>query len=187
MLEKIRKAANVRFFMITRHLKMSESARGVEGGTRVADAQILIKRSGSHREAAHRRIVHAVDVFTNVPDTRDRYKNINYNEEIRVLKVTQARLGHRFFVVLCLLFDQTLHIAGSAREPTAYAALSYYWGSDEPGHESFMFENGEDYEQWRQTDTPAALETSLTSCLLIQDNLKNALKHLQSEIETVVL
>lgn len=117
------------------------------------------------------------------------YKNINYDQEIRVLKIYPGKRGTRIAcrLVRCPLRNPNGQLYSDPSEPlpyTPYAALSYYWGEDKAKKKVYMFETDEAYEQW--TDKNESF-FSFVGYIHIRNNLEAALEQLRSEREHVYL
>lgn len=110
------------------------------------------------------------------------YKDINYNENIRVLRIFP---GMKTSPICCVLLPSVLpdanHNINSKLEKLEYTALSYCWGDGDPVDEIYIYK-----------ETEANPEGSEASSLpfdtrLIQKNLKEALLQLRSEHAVVNL
>ncbi|KAF7860721.1 hypothetical protein EAF04_008239 [Stromatinia cepivora] len=110
------------------------------------------------------------------------YKDINYNEDIRVLRILP---GRRSSPICCVLLPSALpdsnSYTNSKVEKLEYTALSYYWGDDDPVHEIHIYKDDEaNSEASKATLWP--FDTRV-----IQKNLREALLQLRSEDEEVHL
>lgn len=142
--------------------------------------------------AARQRMLHAANQIRNTLEQRNTYcyKNIDYNNQIRVLKIFPGRPGTPIHCCLipCKLFEQTANSSLKISDSVPYAALSYFWGNDEPEEEIRVFATEGGYYEWRKKDMRGVmLQTTMVSCLLIRTNLHNALQQLRSEKDPVVL
>lgn len=156
-----------------------------------------LPHSRSHSGAARRQIVRAVKKITNALDKKNTYayKNISYDKEIRVLKVFPGAKGSKLLCCLvpCPLLDQSQPTS----DPTnliPYAALSYFWGEDEPKNVVYMFDTEAAYEDWKEKDPnglllrPVATRIlPVVAHILIRNNLKDALEQLRSRDTTVTV
>lgn len=150
----------------------------------------LGQRQGGHGGAARRRIV---DAANRVVDSVGRkntyaYKNISYDQEIRVLKIYPGRPGSIIAcrLVRCPLLDPSGQPCSDHSEPIPYAALSYYWGEDKPKNRVYILDTDKAYEDWKEKDKNNSLR-SFVGNIHIQDNLRAALEHLRSEHDPVYL
>ncbi|KAH7400273.1 heterokaryon incompatibility protein-domain-containing protein, partial [Cadophora sp. MPI-SDFR-AT-0126] len=137
-------------------------------------------------------MLHAANQIRNTLEQRNTYcyKNIDYNNQIRVLKIFPGRPGTPIHCCLipCKLFEQTANSSLKISDSVPYAALSYFWGNDEPEEEIRVFATEGGYYEWRKKDMRGVmLQTTMVSCLLIRTNLHNALQQLRSEKDPVVL
>ncbi|KAH6698463.1 heterokaryon incompatibility protein-domain-containing protein, partial [Leptodontidium sp. MPI-SDFR-AT-0119] len=117
------------------------------------------------------------------------YKNIDYDNEIRVLKVYPGLPGSAIICCLlpCPLVDQTLQPALPSSIP--YAALSYCWGSDEAVNKIYFLETDKVYTEWKGPNKNALdgmVRTKMVSCLLVGSSLKDALETLRSRSKEAV-
>ncbi|TVY33496.1 Heterokaryon incompatibility protein 6,OR allele [Lachnellula subtilissima] len=127
----------------------------------------------------------AVDVTRN-PTTYS-YKNIDYERQIRVLKIYKGGRDDR--LEGCLLPRSLVPTKGTAQDepPIQYTALSYYWGTDAASNKIYLYND----------DTAQATITSnikargaldllkSISFLYIQNNLNAALRQLRSEEDEI--
>ncbi|KAI9644819.1 hypothetical protein NHQ30_006846 [Ciborinia camelliae] len=106
------------------------------------------------------------------------YNDINYNEEIRVLRILR---GERESQISCVLLPSALPSSNghsnSKLKKLEYCALSYYWGDDDPAHQISISE-GPDSEGAK----PMSWEFATR---FIQKNLHEALLQLRSATEGV--
>ncbi|PVH81292.1 HET-domain-containing protein, partial [Cadophora sp. DSE1049] len=149
-------------------------------------------RADGRGVAARQRMRHAANQARNILQQRDTYcyKNIDYDNQIRVLKIFPGSPGTpiRCCLIPCKLFNQTVNPGITTGDSIPYAALSYCWGPEKPVEEIRVFATEDDYYEWRRTDVSGAmLQTTMVSCLLIRTNLHDALQHLRSESEPIVL
>ncbi|KAA8567074.1 hypothetical protein EYC84_010148 [Monilinia fructicola] len=104
------------------------------------------------------------------------YSDINYNEEIRVLRILP---GRRKSPICCVLMPSSLPDSNkgsnSTLEKLEYCALSYYWGDDDPEYEVHIYKEPEANSE----GSKAALWPFDTR--IIQKNLREALLQLRSE------
>jgi hypothetical protein len=149
----------------------------------------------THSGAARRRILKATNELTDALIRKNTYayKNINCENQIRVLKVFPGKPGPETKILCCLvtcpLVDQGVPQASQQGSLIRYEALSYCWGEEEPENEVYMFETEEAYKEWRKTDKNGVLLTSLLSISLwitghfaYKQPLKEKLKFLRNGI-----
>ncbi|PQE25693.1 heterokaryon incompatibility -domain-containing protein [Rutstroemia sp. NJR-2017a BBW] len=113
------------------------------------------------------------------------YKDINYNEEIRVLKIIPdprpaARLR---CLVATISLAETTELLSHKQLP--YCALSYYWGDDDPTNEILIHEEIESGSDTNGNES--AFWPSVWKNTYIQNNLVAALKQIRSQDKVVVL
>lgn len=151
------------------------------------------KHSRTHSGAARRRILKAANELTDALDRKNTYayKNINSDNQIRVLKVFPGKPGPETKILCCLvpcpLLDQGIQQTSQRASLIQYEALSYNWGEEEPENEVYMFETEEAYKEWRSRDRKGVLLKTFVSQMLIRDNLRDALEQLRSPTDTVNL
>lgn len=143
-----------------------------------------LTHSRSHSGAARRQIAKAVNKLTDALDRKNTYayKNISCDKEIRVLKVFPGPPKSKILCCLvpCPLLDPTSQPTSNPANLIPYAALSYFWGEDEPENVVYIFETEDAYKEWTKTDTKGILLEHFVSHMLIRDNLRDALEQLRS-------
>jgi len=150
----------------------------------------LGQHQGGHGKAARRRIVDAAHKVVDSVERKNTYayKNISYDQEIRVLKIYPGRpesiIACR--LVRCPLLDPSGQPYSDHSEPIPYAALSYYWGEDKPKNKVYILDTDKAYEDWKDKDKKNSL-LPFVSKIHVQDNLRAALEHLRSEHDPVYL
>jgi hypothetical protein len=151
------------------------------------------KYSRTHSGAARRRVLKATNELTDALDRKNTYayKNIDCENQIRVLKVFPGKPGPETKILCCLvpcpLVDQGIPQTSQRGTLIRYEALSYCWGEEEPENEVYMFETEEAYKEWRKTDTKGVLLKPFVSHMLIRNNLRDALEQLRSPTDTINL
>jgi len=145
---------------------------------------------GGHGKAAKWQVNKVLNKLTDALEKKNTYayKNIKCDEEIRVLKLYPGVPGSP---ILCCLIPSALHSPGSPLprdgiESLDYEALSYYWGTDDPQHGIYIFENHEAYVDWKETDKHERL-LPWVGQILIRSNLRDALEQLRSTSEPIYL
>jgi hypothetical protein len=126
-------------------------------------------------------------VQTVIPPRRGNYiyRDINHDEDIRVLKIIPNR--NPAAKIRCLV--ATISLAETtgflSHEQVPYWALSYYWGDDDPRNEIFIHEEPESGSDTNRNDTPFWHLTWNNA--YIQNNLMAALKQMRSQESVVIL
>ncbi|KAE9380842.1 HET-domain-containing protein [Stipitochalara longipes BDJ] len=153
----------------------------------------LDKHSRTHSGAARQRILKATNTLTDALDRKNTYayKNIDCDNQIRVLKVFPPEPGAKTKILCCLVpcpllgqgVQQTSHLSSLIQ----YEALSYNWGVEEPENKVYIFGTPEAYDEWRKINKTGALLEHLVSHMLIRNNLRDALEQLRSPKNTVNL
>ncbi|PQE11085.1 heterokaryon incompatibility -domain-containing protein [Rutstroemia sp. NJR-2017a BVV2] len=112
------------------------------------------------------------------------YRDINYNKDIRVLKIIPDRPAAK---LRCLV--ATIALAETTdffnHEVVPYCALSYYWGTDEAKNEILIHEQPESGSDTNGNEN--ILLPSTWQKTYIQKNLMAALKQIRSQKDVVVL
>lgn len=141
---------------------------------------------GQHQGGAARRRI--VDAAIRVVERKNTYayKNISYDQEIRVLKIYPGRPGTIIAcrLVRCPLLDPSGQPYSDHSNPIPYAALSYYWGEDYPKNRVYILDTDKAYEDWKDKNNSLR---SFVGTIHIQDNLRAALEQLRSESGPVYL
>ena len=144
--------------------------------------------SGGQGGAARRRIAKAVNRLTDALDRKNTYayKNIDCDKEIRVLQLYPGAPRSPLLCCLipCPLLDQNVQPISIDPKTIPYAALSYYWGDEEPEHEIYIFETPAAYDDWKDKK---AILLPWMGHLLIRNNLRDALDQLRLEDKPVYL
>jgi Heterokaryon incompatibility protein (HET) len=144
--------------------------------------------SGGQGGAARRRIAKAVNRLTDALDRKNTYayKNIDCDKEIRVLQLYPGAPRSPLLCCLipCPLLDQNVQPISIDPKTIPYAALSYYWGDEEPEHEIYIFETPAAYDDWKDK---RAILLPWMGHLLIRNNLRDALEQLRLEDKPVYL
>ncbi|RDW57815.1 hypothetical protein BP5796_12616 [Coleophoma crateriformis] len=112
------------------------------------------------------------------------YKNIDYDRQIRVLKIYRGRVGDA--LDCCLLASSLLNTDDLTYLPLSghipYIALSYHWGTDDAKYKVYLYASDDAYAKVKSWGPTArhGVRLELNSYILIQDNLKSALEALRS-------
>jgi hypothetical protein len=142
------------------------------------------------RERIQRLQKHVKDRFKQTKKHTYAYRKIDYNKEIRVLKIYKDEPDS--FIAARLvrhtLSDRTASHRQNSEYSIPYSALSYYWGVGEPANKVYLFPTDDDYEGWKEIPkTPETLPShlSMVGHYQVGDNLYAALKVLRSKHEDV--
>jgi hypothetical protein len=141
-----------------------------------------LSHSGGQGGAARRRIAKAVNRLTDALERKNTYayKNIDCDNEIRILQLFPGapRSPLLCCLIRCALLGQNLQPTSNVPNTIPYAALSYYWGDEDPEHEIYIFDTPADYDDWREKDRNGVL-LPLMGHILIRNNLRDALEQLR--------
>jgi hypothetical protein len=108
-----------------------------------------------------------------------KYKDINYDDEIRILKILA---GKKDSALKCMLFPSNLKLIRSTTKATnhEYKGLSYWWGDGEAEHPVIMYDDVGVRDGLR-TMSPFTSSGNF----YIRSNLKAALEQFRSETKDV--
>jgi Heterokaryon incompatibility protein (HET) len=148
----------------------------------------LGQHEGGRVTAARRRIVDAAHRVADSVEKKNTYayKNISYDQEIRVLKIYPGKPGEiiKCRLVPCPLLGWDGQPCSDRSELIPYAALSYNWGESKPKNKVYIFDTDEAYEDCTSNKN---IILPFVAKIHIQDNLRAALERLRSESDPVYL
>jgi len=138
-------------------------------------------------EKAQKQILEVRRKFANAKKRKNTYayKNIDYNNQIRLLKIYPGakRDSLACSLIPCRLLDHEVQRPLDYTGCIPYGALSYSWGVNNARNVVHVFDSDDGYETWKKVKS--VLKRDLRSQFFVRDNLRDALEQLRSKEKAV--